>query len=121
MTAEIARAACGEAEDCLQELEVDVAVAVVVQALGAKEEFGTCRGGMARGVDIAQVVLVRYVTGPERYAIDWIAILHGCRKGGGIVRGPAGGRIGGERIDDEGAGDPGEIRGSGRRQRWDTG
>src|SRR5207248_5037800 len=47
MAAEVARAAGGEADDRLQELEVDVAVAVVAQPLGAEEEFGTGRGGMA--------------------------------------------------------------------------
>ena len=121
MAVEVARAAGGEADDRLQELKVDVAVAVIAQALGAEEEFGTGRRGMAYGIDIAQVVLVRNVSGTERDPVDVIAILDRCGEGGGIVRRPAGRGVRRERINDERARDPGEVRRASRRERWGAG
>src|SRR5205823_6193593 len=121
MAAEIARAAWSDADDRLQELEVDVAVAVIAQALGAKEELGTSRRGMAHGVDVAQVVFVRDVSWAERYAVDVVAILDRRREGGGIARCPAGRGVGGERVDVERARDPTEVRRRSRRQGWRAG
>src|SRR5205823_13000543 len=108
-------------DDRLQELEVDVTVAVVAQPLSAEEEFGTERGGMAYGIDIAQVVLIRNVSGAERHPVDVIAILDRYGEGGGIVRRTAGRGVRGERINDERARDSGEVRGADRSKRWGAG
>src|SRR2546421_9970672 len=61
---------------------------------------------MARRVDIVQVVLVRHVSGTERYPVNGIAILHRRRERGGAVRYPTRGGVGREGVDDEGARDP---------------
>src|SRR5438876_10167418 len=117
MAAEVARAAGSEADDRLQELEVDVTVAVVAQPLSAEEEFGTGRGGMAYGIDIAQVVFIRNVSGTERHPVDVVAILDRCGEGGGIVRRTAGRCVRGERINDDSARDEGRVRRASRSDR----
>ena len=99
----------------LHELEVDVAVTVVDDPLGAEEHLVRRPGDVRGRVDVGQVILVRNAGGAERVGREQVAIGLGPRACvRGRVAGPARGRVARERIDLEtGVGDGG-VRGSGR-------